>query len=379
MSHAKLAPSSAHRWIECYGSVALCADVPDRDSVYAREGTFVHDIAARCLEQGKDAHSYLNIKSDDGEFTVTEEMCKHVNDYCELIEALATMWGGKPLIETRVQVSEHIWGTADAILLSSDGKVLHVIDLKYGKGKIVEAEGNYQALSYAIGALNSLDPVAAAAVQYVVIHIYQPRAGGDAWREWEVSPAGIDSARDTLLRAESQILAGNQELKTGAWCQFCDAAATCPARHAEARAAARDVFADNVPPPVETLTPEQVARIIELTPRVEDWLKAIHDLAVRKLERGEAVPGYKLVEKTGNRKWRDETATRDTLSLYGIDPNTAPKLISPAEAERRISAASVKLSVGSMVERPVTGQALVPESDKRPAKDPRAAFLPPTN
>lgn len=376
--HAKLAPSASHRWIECHGSVQLCAMVEPRDTSYAREGTFAHEIAAKCLIKGKNALSYLNIKSDNGEFTVDEEMANHINDYVEFIEALRVMWGGEPMIETRVKVSDHIWGTADVILLSSDGKTLHVIDLKYGRGKVVLAEGNYQALCYALGALNHLGAAAAALVETVHIHIFQPRAGGDAWREWEVTMAGMESARDKLLEAERLIVAGSNTLKTGGWCQFCDAAAQCPKRAEEAREVARDVFADNSPPPVESLTTEQIARIIELTPRLEDWIKAIHDLAVKKLERGEKVPGYKLVEKIGNRKWKDEKATSDALVLYGINPFNEPKLITPAEAERRLGKAGVKLSVSSLVERPVTGQALVPESDKRPAKDAKAVFPPRT-
>ena len=74
--HAKLAPSSAHRWLECHGSISLCETVEDTDSVYAREGTFAHDIAAKCLTTNKDALSFLGIKSKNakkpehaGEFT----------------------------------------------------------------------------------------------------------------------------------------------------------------------------------------------------------------------------------------------------------------------------------------------------------------------
>ena len=49
MSHALLAPSSAHRWIECPGSVVLSKDIPETTSEYAEEGTFAHAVAAHCL------------------------------------------------------------------------------------------------------------------------------------------------------------------------------------------------------------------------------------------------------------------------------------------------------------------------------------------
>lgn len=377
--HAKLAPSSAHRWLECHGSVELCARAPDRETSYAFEGTVAHDIAAKCREANKDAASYLNTvhRSESGlEVTVNDEMVRHVNDYLDFIDSLQLMWGGEPKIETRVKVSEHIWGTADMILLSGDGETLHVLDLKYGAGKVVEVEGNYQAICYAIGALRGLGAATAAKVKQVIIHIYQPRAGGEPWREWEISLAGIESAEIKLLEAQGLIMAGSQKLKAGSHCQFCDAAPTCPERAKEANIAARDVFSNNSPPPIETLSTEKLVAIHALAPRVVDWLKQVHDFIVRKLERGEPVPGYKLIEKIGNRRWVDKEVAEQMLGLYGVNPHNAPSLVTPAEAERRLAGAGIKLSIDSLVERPVTGQALVPDSNPNAPASPKATFNP---
>ena len=49
-AHAKLSPSAASRWINCPGSVALCATLPKPPSTfYADEGTSAHALAEKCI------------------------------------------------------------------------------------------------------------------------------------------------------------------------------------------------------------------------------------------------------------------------------------------------------------------------------------------
>lgn len=373
--HAPLAPSSAHRWSVCHGSVELCARIPDVPSPYAREGSLAHLVAEKCLTEDKDAASYLNRSFEvDGEsLTVNQEMVDHVNDYADFVRSLVTMWGGTLLIETKVKFTSRIYGTADVILLSEDGTTLHVCDLKYGQGKMVAASGNRQALCYVGGALEQLGDDAVL-VKNIVVHIYQPRAGGEPWREWELTREEFHEQSRALIAAEAAIYGGSRQLVAGDHCTFCKAAPTCPERAKEANEVAGDVFAQRAPPPVETLSTEQLVRIVSLAPRVEEWLKAVHDFAKQKLERGEPVPGYKLVDKIGNRRWKDPDDVSALLAMEGIDPFGKPPLITPAEAERRLAKANRKVSLGSLVERPVTGQAMVPDSDSRPASDARAVF-----
>ena len=92
MAHAKLSPSGAHRWMRCPGSVVLEAQYPDRGSIYAREGSAAHELAAIVLEGDEaNAQGYVGMKVEfqDGEETVqwlvTQDMADHVDDYVKLV------------------------------------------------------------------------------------------------------------------------------------------------------------------------------------------------------------------------------------------------------------------------------------------------------
>ena len=57
--HALYSPSSAHRWLECFGSVALTKYIPDVMSPYALEGSAAHTLAKICLEEKNDAVKHV--------------------------------------------------------------------------------------------------------------------------------------------------------------------------------------------------------------------------------------------------------------------------------------------------------------------------------
>ena len=52
-THAALSASSSHRWLMCTPSVKLSEQFVDKPSVYAEEGTFLHELSEMKL------HRYL--------------------------------------------------------------------------------------------------------------------------------------------------------------------------------------------------------------------------------------------------------------------------------------------------------------------------------
>lgn len=50
-AHALLSPSAAHRWINCTAAPRLEADVEDKGSEFAAEGTLAHAYCALKLKE----------------------------------------------------------------------------------------------------------------------------------------------------------------------------------------------------------------------------------------------------------------------------------------------------------------------------------------
>jgi hypothetical protein len=372
--HAILAPSAAHRWIRCPGSVRLCRGLPDVETEYAAEGTFAHDEAAECLDAPREPE--LGRTSHCGRFKVDEPMIEALGVYLRAVRGTAELEGHELIqVEHRVTaIPDRVWGTADAIVWNV--RHMHMFDLKFGAGIFVDVPENPQLMIYAIGAL-AQSFVKAMIVDTVFVHVVQPRHFSDAprWRTWRITRRDLMAwKRDVLEPAVERTEAPGAPLVAGEHCRFCPAKATCPELRNTAIQQARDVFTPaRTPTPPDQLDPEQIADLLRTFPLIETWMSAVRKHAYKLVEKERVdIPGFKLVAKQGHRKWRDESKAIAVLRHHHVDPYTKPKLISPAEAERRLDTS--KKVVKPLVYTPTTGSTLVLVSDPRPALEPGAAF-----
>ena len=168
--HAKLNSSASHRWMNCPGSVKASECFPASSSIYADEGTLAHEAAEQLIQTGKitPAHKgkitkfYKEHQELGGD---ADQVAKTLEPYVEFVheelqDAKRTDPGAQLLTEQRVDLTPWIpggFGTTDVAIIG--GKTLHIIDLKYGKGVPVFAEGNSQLRLYALGTLDLLDTI----------------------------------------------------------------------------------------------------------------------------------------------------------------------------------------------------------------------------
>lgn len=366
--HADLGASASERWLNCAGSIRMSAGIPSSETSYTREGTAAHLLASRCLEQNVDPAAFggvlmLGVEVDD-------EMVDGVTVYvehCRTKMAQATRhWVEQRFSLASLNPPAPMYGTADFVALI--GRTLHVDDLKYGAGYAVDAIGNTQLRYYALGALLKLEEeLGPDLVDEIVVTIVQPRAPhahGIVRSDNFTYDELMDFAAYLLTRAEAT-LDPEAPLTPGPWCRWCKAAATCPAYKEHSFAMVHvDFKPEPVIPEPETLPIETLVNIMQHAPLVEGFLANVKRYVQAMLERGEPVPGYKLVEKRAVRKWKDEDEAQRWLEEH----NVARSLI---EVTRLKSVAQVEKLIGKKqlpqeLWEKNAGTTIAPEFDRRP-------------
>lgn len=384
--HARLAPSAAHRWIACPGTVRMCEAIPDSGpSVFADEGTAAHELAERCLNNGGDAVAYSGqwIEVNGTRFEVDDEMVEGVQMYLDYVRLLFDKCDYY-FIEERVDcthIHPEIWGTGDAIGYEEAIEHLHVCDFKYGRGVAVDPEDNEQEMIYASGAIKRMAREGRR-VRKVTLHIVQPRAPhkDGLIRTWS---AGINYITDFEHRARAAAKATEDPaapLKAGDHCKFCRAAAICPERRQTALDAARIEFGDDGvmdAPKFERFSPDQLGRLLSEIDQVEAWCKAVREFAHFEAGEGRLPAGWKLVARRAVRKWKDEATTiaaLKTIFELSDDDLFTKKLISPAGADKLLGKEAKKLA--GLYSKVSSGTTLAPENDPREAvrADPGVEF-----
>lgn len=374
-AHALLSPSAAHRWINCTAAPRLEADVEDKGSEFAAEGTLAHAYCAQKLK------AFLGLPTEDEAKEIAElndryhtgEMDEYTDTYKTIVlekynAARAKTKDALLLIETRLDFSEYVpdaFGTADAIIIA-DG-TMEVIDFKYGKGVKVSAEDNPQMKIYALGAYEKFS--FEYKIDRVRMTIIQPRI--ENFSEWELSVSELMAWTDGVLTPKAQqAYKGDGPQIPGDWCQFCKVKSNCLALTQKCIEAAK-----NHPDPKLISPDELAADILPMLATVKTWLAGVEDYALQQALSGVQLAGWKVVEGRSVRKITDQDGAALALNKAGYKTTEIYKpqeLRTITDLEKLTGKKQFAAICGDFIEKPQGKPTLAPESDKRPAIDPLA-------
>ena len=369
-AHAKLSASGAKRWMNCPPSVNLEDQFPDKTSDYAEEGTFAHSFAELILRYNnneitkKTFSTRLNKMKKESFYN--QEMQEYIEAYAQTVwelfnEVKASCPDAQILFEQRLDFSEYVpegFGTGDVVIIADD--LVHIIDLKYGKGVGVSAEEKPQLRLYGIGAY--LEHSMLYDIRRVRTTIIQPRLDNISTEEI--------SAENLLAWAESEVapkallaMDGKGEFKVGDHCRFCKAFAICRAQKDKQMELVKYDFMDG-----ELLEDWEISDILGRIDPLVKWVEAIKDHALNQaLNHGVHYDGWKLVEGRSNRKYADERKAAETLKEAGY--SDIFKLKGFTDMEKLIGKKKFAELLDGLIVKPEGKPVLVPEKDNRPELD----------
>lgn len=369
-AHAKLSASGASRWATCPGSVQMEDGIPDRESIYAQEGTLAHEMSELKLKHYLDPKGFgkrkLNaaIKKLKEKELYQAEMDSYTDTYVDFIKEKALSFSSNPYIEIEKRVDFSRWvdggfGTCDCVLIH--GSTLSIIDLKYGKGVPVSSEQNEQLILYALGAYDAFNLIYN--LDKIELNIVQPRINN--FSTWEISLTELLLWGDYFKVQSEKALGGNGELVPSAKaCKFCKARDICTARAENNLSLESEI----------KLKPNEIPKdkLYEYISRGEDIAKWVADLKAYALDmclKGEDIKGLKAVAGRTSRSWTNQDEAINKLIEGGIDEaiiyDKVPLTL--AKLEKALGKQQFTALVGDMVVTSEGKPTLVFENDKRPA------------
>ena len=368
--HALLSASSSHRWLHCNPSARLEREFADRETIAAAEGTAAHALAEHKLKRKLKLRSERPVSPFD-----TDEMEVCTDDYADFVMEQVTKERRRDLdtqvfIEQRLDFSCYVpegFGTGDCLIVSR-GRI-HIIDLKFGMGLLVDSEENPQMMLYALAALKQYEEQYQ--IKKVKLTIFQPRR--DNVSTWETTVAKLKKwATKDLVPKAQRAFKGEGEYCPGEWCIFCKAAVKCRARAEDKLRLAQSEF--KMPP---LLTDAEIESVLAKLPDIKKWADEIQEYALAKALAGKEWTGFKLVEGRSVRKFTDERAVVKAANEAGYHDIYKQTLISITEMEKLMGKVEFSKVLGALVTKPQGKPTLVPDTDKRQAisvSNPKSEF-----
>lgn len=360
-AHARNSPSALHRTLNCTPSLVLGEQFADEESSYAAEGSAGHALAEHLIKK----HLKLRTKRPVSDY-YSDDLLEAVDDYVsfvigEIEDAKRECKQPVFAVEQRVDISDYAtdcFGTADMVIVTD--KVVHIIDLKLGRGVEVNAVENPQLMAYGLGVLAMAEMLYD--VETVRLTIYQPRINN--YSSWDIIPTDLKKWGEEILKPRSAMaMTGAGEFHAGSWCRFCKARNQCRARAEEFLKLAQMEFRQPA-----LLTDAEIAEVLKVSDELAKWSADIYTYAQdQAIVHGKQWTGYKLVEGRSNRKYSSDAEVEQAAKAAGYTDIYKQSLIGVTEMERLMGKKEFARVLGQYVYKPQGKITLVPDSDKREA------------
>lgn len=343
---AILRPSSAHRWVECPGSVQAELAYPETEqSAAAMEGDAAHWLAAEVLTKPEAVlEDYLNKPAPNG-VIVDDQMIDGVQMY---IDDIIKICGDEfPLSALKVEqtiatiprIHDENGGTPDCSLNATQSHSAVVVwDLKYGR-RVVENRNNWQLINYAIGVLDEITGDNGIADQHIDVEmrIVQPRAyhPDGTCRSWTVKGSELRSYANRLAHSGALALSAEPPTKAGTHCRDCNASHACMTLQqatAEITDRMQGLRLDEMTPAARAV---EITYLREASTLVEERLTAIELVSMEGFNNGIITPGYGIGYTPGKLEWNvPDNEVIDMGDLLNVDLRKQEAAITPAQAKK---------------------------------------------
>ena len=353
--------STAKRTIKCPGWRKLSEQAPrDEGSIYAREGTMLHEVIAQVLGENLDPEKLVGVEVAGVVFTadlLEEKLLPNLDAFDEYAVPHYLEFE----VEQRVAIPEipGAFGTADIIGMDSDD-MFCCFDWKFGSGVAVSPEEIDQGLFYTAGALRKPE------YKDWVDRCAGVRIGIIQHGRLETWDTTVERVEQFVQELEMAVRLGDSEnppFAMGDHCRFCPCMTICPEHQDLAHAAlSADGWGDNL------------AYWIEHADQLIEFGNAVKNKTHDYMENGGTVPGWKLVAKRARRGWGDAEAAEEFLRRVARRSSNQLKvselfkhtLLTPAQIEKVFKSEGVALDqLAEYIVNRSSGTTLAPESDSR--------------
>ncbi|MGD9724375.1 MAG: DUF2800 domain-containing protein [Pirellulales bacterium] len=378
-AHSDLGASGTHRWMHCSGSVNLIRNIRatyepgtgDNGNEYSRRGTDAHGLAAYCILMGEDPRLEPNLEADDRDAVAcyVDAAQKEVAEAHKRFGDAVTV-----LVEHRhhlPEVHNDFFGANDLAIITPAWT--QIWDYKHGVGVLVEVKRNPQFMQYAVGCLRRTEHWKNDAYPVELV-VAQPRGfhPDGPIRSWWTTVGDLKAwLENDWLRAARATEADGAPLITGLHCHdtFCEARLRCPAMRALVKRVAATTEAE-----MKAMEDWELGLFAQDCIVAGRMRKLVDEEVFARLRNGRKVSGWKIVNKKGDRVFKqereiEENGVKVTVTIeqaatkkFGDDAYAPRELRSPAQLERLDGG---KKFVAEWAYKPDNGQTVAPDTDAR--------------